>query len=127
VGYLGADPELRYTSSGQPVCNMRLATSRRWKDRDGNLKEDTCWTRITTWGKHGENCKERFHKGSQVYVEGRLKRSKYTDKQGQERYSTEVVSYQVQGLDRRPDGDSLPAVMDGPSAELPASTEEMPF
>jgi len=127
VGYLGADPELRYTSNGRPVCNMSLGTNRRDKDRDGTLKEDTCWTRITTWGKQGETCKELFHKGSHVYVEGRLKRSKFTDKKGEERYSTEVVSYQVLGLGRRAEGGSMPAVMDDPSAELPASTEEMPF
>jgi single-strand DNA-binding protein len=98
VGNLGADPELRYTGSGTAVADLRLATSRRWTDRQGNQQEDTQWHRVVVWGKQGENCKEYLAKGRQVYVEGRLQTRQWEDRDGNKRYTTEVVAQEVQFL-----------------------------
>ncbi len=95
VGHLGADPELRYTSSGQAVCKLSVATNRRWRDAEGNQQEQTDWHKVTAWGKQGEVCRDHLKKGRQVYVEGRLRNSSYNDKEGQRRFSTEVVSQSV--------------------------------
>lgn len=101
VGNLGADPELRYTQSGQAVCDLRLATNRRWTDRDGKARDETEWHRVVCWGKQAESCTEYLGKGSQVYVEGRLQTRKWEDRDGQQRYTTEVVAQAVQFLDRK--------------------------
>jgi len=95
VGNLGTDPDLRYTSKGTPVCHLSVATSARWKDADGNTQDRTYWHRVVAWGKQGELCKEYLSKGRQVYIEGRLETSSYHDKDGNKRYSTEVVSNSV--------------------------------
>ena len=123
VGHLGADPELRYTTGGQPVCKFRIATTRRWKDAQGQQQEDTCWHRIVSWGKQGELCQNYLRKGRQVYVEGRLSQSKYEDTQGIKRWSTEVVTNSVVFLGSR-DGSSS---MQAPRAhESPPSYREPP-
>ena len=95
VGNLGADPDLRYTPKGTPVCHLSLATSFRWKDEDGNTQDRTSWHRVVAWGKQGELCKQYLSKGRQIYVEGRLQTSSYNDSNGVKRYSTEVVSSSV--------------------------------
>jgi single-strand DNA-binding protein len=95
VGNLGADPELRYTSSGRPVCDMRIATSQTWTGRDGQRNERTDWHRIVVWGKQGENCANYLKKGRQVYVEGRLQTRSWEDRDGNKRYTTEVVASNV--------------------------------
>ena len=98
IGNLGADPELRYTSGGSAVTELRLATSRRWTGKDGTPQEDTQWHRVVVWGKQAENCKEYLAKGRQVYVEGRLQTRQWEDRDGNKRYTTEVVAEQVQFL-----------------------------
>jgi len=98
VGNLGADPELRYTGSGTAVADLRVATTRRWTDRNGAQQEDTQWHRVVVWGKQGENCKEYLAKGRQVYLEGRLQTRQWEDRDGNKRYTTEVVAEQVQFL-----------------------------
>jgi len=104
IGNLGADPELRYTSSGTPVASLRVATTRRWNEKDGGKKEETEWHRVTVWGKTAEICKEYLAKGRQVYIEGRLQTRSYDDKQGQKRYATDVVAEQVKFLGGKRDG-----------------------
>jgi single-strand DNA-binding protein len=98
IGNLGADPELRYTSGGSAVTELRLATSRKWTDKSGNAQEDTQWHRVVVWGKQAENCKEYLSKGRQVYVEGRLQTRQWEDRDGNKRWTTEVVAEQVQFL-----------------------------
>jgi single-strand DNA-binding protein len=98
IGNLGADPELRYTGSGTPVADLRLATSRKWTDKSGNQQEDTQWHRIVVWGKQGETCKEYLSKGRQVYVEGRLQTRQWEDRDGNKRWTTEVVAENVRFL-----------------------------
>ena len=96
IGHLGADPELR-DGRGQPVCNLRIATSESWNDKDGQKQERTEWHRVTVWGKQAEHCKKFLEKGRQVYVEGRLQTSSY-EQDGIKKYSTEVVAQTVQFL-----------------------------
>jgi single-strand DNA-binding protein len=92
TGRLGANPEMRYTAQGSAVTNFRVASNRTWKDRDGNQHEDTEWFRVVAWDKLGEICNEYLTRGTHVYVEGRLQTRKWTDSDGNDRYTTEVVA-----------------------------------
>ena len=100
VGNLGKDPEVRYTSGGQAVANLRIATSRSWTDKQsGQRKEETEWHDVEVWGKQAEQCGEYLAKGRQVFVEGRLKTDKWQDKtSGQERSKVKVVADSVRFL-----------------------------
>jgi single-strand DNA-binding protein len=100
VGNLGKDPEVRYTSGGQAVANLRIATSRSWTDKQsGQRKEETEWHDVEVWGKQAEQCGEFLAKGRQVYVEGRLKTDSWDDKQsGQKRFRIKVVADTVRFL-----------------------------
>ncbi len=93
VGNLGADPEVRHTQAGKPVCNLRLATSERWRDRNsGEQRERTEWHRVTIFSEGLCRVAEQYlHKGSKIYIEGQLQTRKWQDQSGQDRYSTEVV------------------------------------
>lgn len=99
VGNLGADPETRYTANGGAITNIRLATSESWKDKQtGENQERTEWHRVVLFGKLGEIAGEYLKKGRQVYIEGSLRTNKYTDKEGIERYSTDIVAAEMQML-----------------------------
>ena len=98
VGNLGKDPELRHTPQGQAVANFSVATSETWNDKSGSKQERTEWHRIVVWGKLGELCSKYLTKGRQVYVEGRLQTRSWDDKDGQKRYTTEIVANTVQFL-----------------------------
>ena len=103
VGNLGADPETKYLPSGDAVANIRLATTDRWKDKaSGEMKEATEWHRIAFFGRLAEIAGEYLKKGSQVYIEGRIRTRKWQDKEGQDRYSTEIVADTMQMLGSRP-------------------------
>ena len=91
TGNLGADPEVRYTQNGTPVATFSLATTERWKDKDGNKQESTEWHRIVAWRRLAEIAGEYLAKGSKVLVEGRMVTRKWKDQSGVERYTTEVV------------------------------------
>ena len=99
IGYLGKDPELRLTSTGKKVTNFTLAITQRWK-AGGESKEQTEWVNIEVWGRLSEITQEYIHKGSLIYVEGRLKTDKYEEK-GETRYFTKVVAISLQMLDRK--------------------------
>jgi len=102
VGNLGADPETKYLPSGDAVTNIRLATTDRWKDKaSGETKEATEWHRIALFGRVAEIAGEYLKKGSQVYIEGRIRTRKWQDKEGQDRYSTEIVADTMQMLGSR--------------------------
>src|SRR4029453_4403039 len=94
VGNLGADPELKYTPSSRPLCNLRIATTDVFKDKSGQRQERTEWHRVTVWGDTAENCNKYLAKGRSVYVEGRLQTRSY-DKDGQKHYATDVVADRV--------------------------------
>src|SRR5947207_2508725 len=95
IGNLGADPELKYTPSNRPVCNLSVATNEVFKDKSGQRQEKTEWHRVTVWGDQAENCSKYLAKGRTVYVEGRLQTRSWDDKEGKKRYSTEIVADRV--------------------------------
>ena len=103
IGNLGADPEVRATASGSRVANLRIATTERRRDREGNWSDHTEWHRVVCFGKTAENVERFLSKGRQVYIEGRLQTRKWTDQDGRDRYNTEVVADQVRFLGRRGD------------------------
>jgi single-strand DNA-binding protein len=105
IGNLGADPEVRYLPSGGAVTNIRLATTRRWKDRQsGERKEQTEWHRVVFFNRLAEIAGEYLRKGSQVYIEGRIQTRKWQDQSGQDRYSTEIIAEEMQMLGSRSGG-----------------------
>lgn len=102
IGNLGRDPEVRYTPSGAAVCNVSLATTRNWKNKDsGDKVEETEWHRVVFYDRLAEIAGEYLRKGRPVYVEGRLKTRKWQDKDGVEKYTTEIVAEQMQLLGSR--------------------------
>jgi single-strand DNA-binding protein len=104
VGNLGRDPEVRYTQGGTAVANFTLATTDRFKNRDGEWEDRTEWHRVVFFGRTAEVCGEYLHKGKQIYVEGRLQTRKWEDRDGNERYTTEVVGDRMQMLGRADEG-----------------------
>jgi single-strand DNA-binding protein len=105
VGNLGADPETRYTPGGDAITNIRVATTDKWKDKaSGEMKEATEWHRIAFFGRLAEVAGEYLKKGSQVYIEGSLRTRKWQDKDGQDRYSTDIRADVMQMLGRREGG-----------------------
>ncbi len=137
VGNLGRDPEVRYLPSGDAVANITIATSSKYKGKDGNMVEETEWHRVTFFGKLAEIVGQYLKKGRSVYVEGRIKTRKYTDKDGVEKYATDIVANEMQMLGGRegmgePSGDeghsgggysSRPAPAPRPSAPAPAPAQ----
>lgn len=102
IGNLGRDPEVRYTTSGAAICNLTIATSRNWKDKtSGEKVEETEWHRVVFYDRLAEIAGEYLKKGRSVYVEGRLKTRKWTDKDGVEKYTTEVIAENMQMLGGR--------------------------
>jgi single-strand DNA-binding protein len=102
IGNLGRDPEMRYTPSGQAVTQFTVAVNHSHKDASGEWKEETEWFRVVAWGPLAERTAENLRKGRKVYVEGRLQTRNWEDKDGQKRYTTELIANQVTNLDRRP-------------------------
>jgi len=98
VGRLGKDPELRSTTSGTSVCEFTIATGESWKGKDGQTQERTEWHRIVVWGRLGEICSKFLSKGRQVFLEGRIQTRSWEDKDGNKRYTTEIVARDVQFL-----------------------------
>ena len=96
MGHLGRDPEVRYQQSGAAIATLNIATSETYKDRDGNKQERTEWHRVVLFGRTAEVAGEYLRKGSMAYVEGRLQTRKWTDKEGQDRYTTEIVGDRLQ-------------------------------
>jgi single-strand DNA-binding protein len=115
IGNLGQDPESRTTGSGTTVTNLRIATSESWRDKQtGEMKEQTEWHSVVLWNKLGEIAAMYLRKGSQVYIEGRLQTRKWQDKQGNDRYTTEVVASEMHMVGTRRDGER--AVAEGARA-----------
>ena len=101
IGNLGRDPEMRYLPSGDAVANFSVATTDKWKDKNGDMQEQTEWHRVAFFGRQAEICGEYLKKGSAVYVEGRLQTRKWTDKDGGERNTTEIRGDRMQMLGAR--------------------------
>ena len=104
LGNLGRDPETRYTTGGDAVTNLRIATTETWKDKSGEKQEKTEWHSVVLFGRQAEIAGEYLKKGRSVYIEGRLQTRKYTDKEGVEKYSTEIVADRMQLIGGGRDG-----------------------
>jgi single-strand DNA-binding protein len=119
IGNLGQDPETRYMPSGSAVTNLRIATNESWKDKQtGEQKERTEWHSVAMFGKLAEIAAEYLRKGSQVYIEGKLRTRKWQDKQGNDRYTTEIVADEMQMLGSR-SGGGAPAMSDPGTGSAP--------
>lgn len=126
IGNLGRDPEMRFMPNGNAVCNFSIAISEKYKDKvSGDWKEVTEWVNVVMFGKLAEIAGEYLRKGSKVYVEGKLKTEKYTDKQGVEKFSTKVVAEKMDMLSTRTEG-AAPAKTAPPEPE-PFNEDEIPF
>jgi single-strand DNA-binding protein len=127
LGNLGKDPEVRYMTSGEAITTITLATSENWKDKSGEKQEKTEWHRVVFFGKLAEIAGEYLKKGRQVYVEGKLQTRKWQDKEGQERYTTEVVAKEMTLLGGKQNGggsfevvENKPAASSSGSSPVPA-------
>jgi single-strand DNA-binding protein len=134
VGRLGRDPETRYTSGGQAVCNFTLATDETYRDRAGERQKRTEWHRIVVWGKQAEIAQQYLRKGSLVYVEGRIQSRQWDDREGQKRTTVEIVANSFRMLGSRADGGAstvtegeaqVSAPEEAHAAEI--SDEDIPF
>jgi single-strand DNA-binding protein len=137
VGYLGRDPELRYTADGTPVCSFSVATTERRKDKSGEFQDVTTWFRVSAWQRLAEVANQYLSKGKQVYIEGRLSQSEFTDRDGNTRTNLEIRCTDLQFLgargeegggggirDERPTKDSAPQAQGGAA---PISDDDIPF
>jgi single-strand DNA-binding protein len=102
IGYLGKDPETRFTPTGKKVTHFSVAVARHWRASDGETRSATDWFNVDAWGRLGEICQAYLHKGRLVFIEGRLQTNRY-EKDGETHYSTRVVAQQMQMLDRKPE------------------------
>lgn len=136
IGRLGNNPEIRYTNTGTAVANFNLATSENWNDKNGQRQERTEWHRVVVWGKLAELCEKYLSKGRQCFVEGRLQTRSWDDKDGNKRYTTEIVASTIQFLGtagaQTSAGasamDSSPEMAEGgPSLESSFTEDEIPF
>lgn len=138
IGHLGRDPEMRYLPSGDPVADFSIATSERWRTRDGQQQEQTTWFRVSAFGKLGETCSQFLHKGSYVYIEGTLSQRDWTDREGGQRTSLEVRAREMRMLDKRGEGGEFGGDFGGdsgtpsrPSGPAPAADDtnmdDIPF
>jgi len=132
LGNLGRDPELRHTASGKAVATLRLATNEQWNDQAGERQERTEWHSVVVWGRQAENCSQYLKKGRTVYVEGRLQTRKWQDKEGQDRYTTEIVADRVQFIGGgqgggQGGGDGGGSFGDEDIGPPPAGNDDIPF
>jgi single-strand DNA-binding protein len=134
IGNLGADPELRYTATGTAVANFNIATKDSWTGKDGNKEERTEWHRVVAWARLGEICGEYLVKGKQVYIEGKLRTRSWEDRDGNKRYTTEILAQTMQMLGSA--GDRVPSDREMGGKELgggepqsggPFPEEDIPF
>jgi len=136
VGRLGRDPETRYTSGGQAVCNFTMATDETYKDRNGERQKRTEWHRIVVWGKQAEIAQQYLHKGSLIFLEGRIQTRQWDDREGQKRTTVEIVANNFRMLGGRGEGGMAAGAGAGAgmgeaepqaaAAAAGAGTEEMP-
>ncbi|MBU0729299.1 MAG: single-stranded DNA-binding protein [Proteobacteria bacterium] len=126
IGNLGKDPEVRYSQSGTAVANFSVATTETWKKPDGSKEEQTEWHKIVAFGRLGEICGEYLSKGSKVYVEGRIQTRKWDDKDGNTKYTTEIVAREMKMLSAKGAG-SGSSQMEEPPFPEPTMGDDVPF
>ncbi len=109
IGNLGADPETRFTQDGTCVCNLRIATTEKFKNRNGEPQERTEWHRVVMWGRLGEIANQYLSKGSRVYIEGKIETRKWQDRDGNDKYTTEIRANEMKMLGGGSGGNNKPA------------------
>ena len=121
IGRLGSNPEIRFTNTGTAVANFSLATSENWNDKNGQRQEKTEWHRVVVWGKLAELCEKYLSKGRQCFVEGRLQTRSWDDKDGNKKYTTEIVATTVQflGTNAQPGANAGAGMNEGMGADMP--------
>ena len=122
IGNLGQDPEVRYTGGGTAVANLRIACTDRYKNRDGEWQDRTEWVSLVVFGKTAENCGDYLKKGRQIYADGRLQTRQWEDREGNKRYTTEVVANQVIFLGGQQGSSSAPS-----NSAPPIYDDDIPF
>lgn len=134
IGRLGKDPEMRFTPSGKAVTNFTMATNEVWIDQNSEKQERTEWHRVVTWGKLAENCAKLLSKGKQIYIEGRIQTRQWDDKDGNKRYTTEIVANTMQLLTpldsqgtRNRDTSEDPGYGDAESVPSSPEFDDIPF
>jgi len=130
IGRLGADPEVRYTQEGAMVTNFRLATDEQWRDKSGEKVQRTEWHRIVTFGKLAEICGNYLSKGRLVYIEGRIQTRSWDDRDGNKRYTTEIVAQNMQMLERKEQGSDQVREPDNSASSYEGSStpeDDVPF
>ena len=127
IGRLGADPDVKYTQSGSPIANLRVATDESYTDRNGTRQERTEWHTVIVFQRTAEICQQYLHKGSLVYIEGKLQTRKWQDKNGQDRYSTEIQCQRLQMLERKQEGNAPAQQLAPQQAHEEPGWEEVPF
>jgi single-strand DNA-binding protein len=129
VGNLGSDPEVRYTPSGRAVANFSLATTERFTNKEGEKEERTEWHKIVAWARLGEICGEYLTKGSQIYIEGRLQTRNWEDRDGNKRYTTEIIAQAMQMLGGSKKGGEVKSAEESHPSEEPVSIpdDDIPF
>jgi single-strand DNA-binding protein len=124
IGNLGQDPEVRHTNSGQPVANLRVATSRKFKDKEGTWQEQTEWHSVVCFARTAETAGQYLRKGSKIFVEGRLQTRSWEDREGKKQYRTEVVAETLKFLDSK--GGGAPAEAGGGAPSRGEEPQEFP-
>jgi len=121
IGHLGQDPSVKYTNGGAAICTFTVAVNEQWKDRNsGEQQTRTEWLRVKAFGRLAEICGEHLHRGKQVYIEGSIRTDKYTDKEGIERYSTDIIASEMQMLGGKSDrSDGKPSASDDDHESIP--------
>ncbi len=133
IGNLGKDPEIRHTASGAPVANFSIATNEAWNNKDGQREERTEWHRVVAFGKLADICGQYLKKGKQVYIEGRLQTRSWEDRDGNKRYTTEIVASTMKMLGRageEPTESYAPPIQEGRPSGGPSSgpeDDDIPF
>jgi single-strand DNA-binding protein len=128
IGNVGRDPEIRHLESGVAVVTLPIATSERFKDRNGDVKEQTEWHNVVFWRNLAEIVEKHVRKGSQVFIEGRLRTKTWEDPNGQKRYATEIVADTMRLLGRRPEGQETKSAAIIPAVETEqAESDDLPF
>lgn len=129
IGRLGRDPETRYTTSGNAVCNFSLACDEQWKDKDGNKQSRTEWVNVVIWGKLGEIAGQYLQKGSLCYISGKLQTRKWQDQSGSDKYTTEIIAHEMKMLSSRGESGGKPSSGAGGHGEYQGADmgDDVPF